>query len=89
LHFFAKLSKKLVRFQDVWTRKGRQGEGKRKADQVVLVSSSRSVAFVVCCAKARVGARVMEYLAAEVLEIAGNAARDNKTHLRLVIRNYE
>ncbi|XP_029641075.1 histone H2A-like [Octopus sinensis] len=75
--------------------RGKGGKAKRKS------SSRAGLQFPVCRLLRkgnygeRIGAWVPVYLAAEVLELAGNAARDNKKtriilrHLLLAIRNDE
>ena len=91
--------------------KGAAGRGKSKGGKSVSRSKKAGLQFPVgrvarylkkSKAAARVGAgapvylaAVLEYLTAEVLELAGNAARDNKKtrivprHIQLAVRNDE
>ena len=91
--------------------KGKGGRGVKKAGKAVSRSSKAGLQFPVgrvarflrkgrYCARVGSGApvymaAVLEYLCAEILELAGNAARDNKKtrivprHLQLAVRNDE
>ncbi|XP_031099091.1 histone H2AX-like [Ipomoea triloba] len=92
-------------------RKGGAGRGKPKATKLVSRSSKAGLQFSVGRIArflktekyaGRIGARapvylaaVLEYLATEVLELAGNVAMDNKKnrivprHIQLAVRNNE
>ena len=91
--------------------KGKGGRGKGKGGKTTSRSAKAGLQFPVGRvarylrnqrAAARIGAgapvylaAVLEYLAAEILELAGNAARDNKKsriiprHIQLAVRNDE
>ena len=91
--------------------KGKGGRGKGKGGKTTSRSAKAGLQFPVgrvarylrnTRAAARIGAgapvylaAVLEYLAAEILELAGNAARDNKKsriiprHIQLAVRNDE
>ncbi|KAJ1345743.1 hypothetical protein KIN20_000345 [Parelaphostrongylus tenuis] len=81
--------------RNVWTWQRRQSQDRRQG-KVKIVSRRSPVSCWRNCGGAPVYlAAVLEYLAAEVLEFAGNAARDNKKtrinprHLQLALRNDE